>query len=70
MFDPTPLHAEEGMNALQIAVHLGDAKIAELILEMAKQNYLQVWAEKLRTFEPLKNKDYINSSKSNGVTTL
>ena len=36
MLDPTPYHAEKGINAINFVIYLGDAKITELILKIAK----------------------------------
>ena len=44
--------------------------MVEMIIEKAKTNSLQVWNEKYKTFDPLSNRDFINRSKRNGVTTL
>ena len=70
LFDPTYLHKIQGMNALQMAVYYENYELTELILQKSRDNFLQVWHEKYKHFDPLKNRDYINSSKANGVTTL
>ena len=44
--------------------------MTEFLLTQAKDNYLQTWNENYKIYDPLKSRDYINSTKKNGVTTL
>lgn len=45
-------------------------KLAELMLKQAKDNYLFKWNDKYGTYDDLKSREYLNSAKRNGVTTL
>lgn len=42
----------------------------EMLIQKAKTNSLQTWNDKYKAFDPLTNRQFINMSKRNGVTTL
>lgn len=44
--------------------------MTEMILKAAKNNSFQVWNKEEDRFDKLRGKDFVTSSKSNGVTTL
>lgn len=70
LFDPTYQHIDHGMNPLHMVVTFENYKLAELMLKQAKDNYLFKWNDKYGTYDDLKSREYLNSAKRNGVTTL